>query len=340
MSLTGNLIAMGERAPLPDAITRAAIGAFCERARRDLARKTPSDESFAAEMAAFPIALNTADANAQHYEVPTEFFRLVLGPKLKYSSCLYETDHTTLADAEDAALRETCAHADLKDGQRILELGCGWGSLSLWMAAAYPNAQITSVSNSRSQGAAIANTAHARKLHNLTVVTADMNAFQPEGVFDRIVSVEMFEHMANWRALMSRARSWLAPDGRLFIHVFTHRGASYRFDANDPSDWIGKYFFTGGIMPGEGLAGAFPDLFTVEADWRWSGTHYRRTAEDWLANLDERRDRAFNALQPVYGRDTALWLRRWRLFFLATSGLFGHRGGEVWGVNHYRLRPT
>ena len=340
MSLTGNLIAMGERAPLPDAITRAAIGAFCERARRDLTGNRGSDSAFADEMASLPIALNTADANAQHYEVPTEFFRLALGPRLKYSCCLYERDDATLGEAEEAALRETCANADLRDGQRILELGCGWGSLSLWMAQTYPKAEITSVSNSRSQGAAIATAARARGLDNLTVATADMNAFQPAETFDRIVSVEMFEHMANWRALLGRARGWLDPEGRLFLHVFTHRGASYRFDANDPSDWVGKYFFTGGIMPGDGLARAFPDLFEVEADWRWSGEHYRRTADDWLANLDSRRDRAFAALEPVYGKHTPLWFRRWRLFFLATSGLFGHRGGEVWGVNHYSLKPA
>jgi cyclopropane-fatty-acyl-phospholipid synthase len=332
---------MGERAPIPDFVTRAAISAFVDRARRALADGGDDvDAAFARDMADRPIAEHTDDANAQHYEVPARFFRLVLGPRLKYSSALYDEGATTLGMAEDRALAQTCAHADLADGQRILELGCGWGSLSLWMAERYPRARIVSVSNSASQREEIEARARAQGLANLNVITADMNHFHASGVFDRVVSVEMFEHMANWRALLTRTASWLTPDGRLFLHVFSHSGRPYRFDHEDGDDWIAKHFFTGGVMPSEGLIGRFSDLFEVEAQWRWSGDHYRRTADAWLANFDRNKAAIMPILRQTYGADAALWARRWRLFFLATAGLFGARGGEAWGVSHYRLKPV
>ena len=340
MSATALAISAVERTPIPDVLTRGGVAFLVGRARETLGKEAASDAAFAADMARYPIATDTADANAQHYEVPTEFFRLCLGPRLKYSSCLYDAGANDLAAAEVMALTETCAHADLRDGQRVLELGCGWGSLSLWMAERYPASRITSVSNSASQRAWIEAEAARLGLTNLTVITADMNVFQPEGRFDRVVSVEMFEHMSNWRALLERVKVWLEPDGRAFLHVFSHRDHAYRFNVDDPDDWIAKYFFTGGIMPSHDLIRAFPDLFEVEADWRWSGAHYQRTANDWLANFDRHRDRIDRILRPVHGADTEVWKRRWRLFFLATAGLFGDRGGETWGVSHYRLKPA
>ena len=342
MSLVAAAIRAFEGAPLPDLVRRAAVEMLVGNARRGLA-DAPDDSTaaFARGMAAHPIAEQTDAANAQHYELPAAFFEHVLGPQLKYSCGLYASRGSDLAAAEEEALSETAAHAELADGQTILELGCGWGSLSLWMARALPKARITSVSNSRSQGAFIRARAAAQGLTNLTVVTADMNDFAAEaGAYDRIVSVEMFEHMANWRALLTRARSWLKPDGRMFIHVFTHRSTPYRFDLDDEADWIGQHFFSGGVMPSHDLLGQFPDLFEVEADWRWSGDHYRRTAEDWLANYDRNAREIGVVLHEVYGDQAVLWKRRWRLFFLATSGLFGHRGGAEWGVSHYRLRPV
>ena len=342
MSLVAHTIHAFEGAPLPDALRRAAIGVLVANARRGL-EVAPARSSlyFAREMEARPIAEHVAAANTQHYELPPAFFQAVLGPQLKYSSGLYADGVTTLAEAEEAALYETAAHADLRDGQRILELGCGWGSLSLWMARVLPHAQIVSVSNSASQAAFIRDRAQALELSNLQVITADMNDFAPaEADFDRIVSVEMFEHMANWRALLTRARSWLKPDGRLLLHVFTHRTTPYRFDAGDEADWIARHFFTGGIMPSHDLAFRFPDLFTVEAEWRWNGRHYARTAEAWLANYDRRGAAIRPILAEVYGRDAILWGRRWRLFFLATAGLFGHRGGSEWGVSHYLMAPV
>jgi cyclopropane-fatty-acyl-phospholipid synthase len=341
MSLTASAGRAAERAPVPDVITRLGIGYLVARARRRL-KDEPVDieATFAADMLAHPIAENTGEANAQHYEVPAEFFNLVLGPRRKYSSGLYEGPGTTLAEAEERALAETCAHADLADGQDILELGCGWGSLSLWIAERYPRARITAVSNSHSQRAAIETTARERDLTNLTVITRDMNDFETDQGFDRVVSVEMFEHMSNWPALLERVRGWLRPGGRLFVHIFTHRETPYRFNMSDKEDWIAQHFFTGGIMPSHGLIRRFPTLFEVDAEWRWSGEHYRRTALDWLNNFD----RHARAIEPifrgVYGGDAPLWKRRWRIFFLATAGLFGDSRGAVWGVSHYRLKPA
>jgi cyclopropane-fatty-acyl-phospholipid synthase len=342
MSLVAAAIQAFEGAPLPDLLRRAAVEMLVAKARRGLA-DAPADAeaAFAREMGEHPIAEHAAAANAQHYELPAAFFEAVLGPQEYFSCGLYAGPGETLATAEEAALSETAVHAGLQDGQTILELGCGWGSLSLWMARALPGASITSVSNSRSQGEFIRARAAALGLENLTVATADMNDFEAEaGRFDRIVSVEMFEHMANWRALLTRARGWLKPDGRMFLHVFTHRATPYRFDLADETDWIGQHFFSGGVMPSHDLIRQFPDLFEVEADWRWGGEHYRRTAEDWLANYDRNASQIGQVLREVYGDQAVLWTRRWRLFFLATSGLFGHRGGAEWGVSHYRLKPV
>ncbi|GAB0113994.1 SAM-dependent methyltransferase [Acidisoma sp. C75] len=331
-----------ERLPLPDALSRLGIAMMVGRTRQKLSgADAAAEQDFAEAMAAFPIAQHADAANRQHYEVPADFFGLVLGPRRKYSCCLYETGEESLAQAEALALAETAAHAGLTDGQEILELGCGWGSLTLFMAERFPQARITAVSNAAGQRAYIEAEASRRGLRNIRVLTADMNVFEaPAGAFDRIVSVEMFEHMANWRPLLSRMRGWLRPHGGALIHIFTHRLAPYRFDAEDPADWIAQHFFTGGIMPSRGLMRCFPDLFTVEAEWQWSGTHYRRTADHWLANFDANRAGIRRVLSPVYGRETRIWERRWRLFFLATAGLFGHAAGEEWGVTHYRLRPA
>lgn len=340
MSFVATALQAFEGAPLPDPVRKAAIEYLVAGARRQAAAAGPdTDAAFARQMAERPIAEHTDAANEQHYEVPADFFLNCLGPRLKYSSCLYEPGDT-LAQAEDRALAETCAHADLRDSQTILELGCGWGSLSLWMAEAYPNARITSVSNSTSQRAFILARAQARGLGNLDVITCDMNDFQAPDRYDRVVSVEMFEHMANWRALLGRVKTWLKPDGRLFIHIFTHRTGPYRFDVEDDADWIAQHFFAGGVMPSHNLMRQFPDLFEVEQDWRWSGTHYEKTALHWLANYDRNIAAIRPVLKAVYGDKAPLWHRRWRLFFLATAGLFGHRGGEEWGVSHYRLRPA
>jgi cyclopropane-fatty-acyl-phospholipid synthase len=340
MSFIASAIGAAERAPLPDATTRAGIGWLVARSRRRLATVAPTDESFARDMASHSVAEHPQAANAQHYELPAAFFGHALGPNKKYSCCFYEDGAQNLGEAEISALEATVARADLRDGQRILELGCGWGSLSLFMAGRFPNARITAVSNSATQRAYIEAEAARRNLRNLNILTADMNVFAAPGRYDRIVSVEMFEHMSNWRALLTRVRGWLAPEGALFIHIFTHRTGPYRFDHADKTDWIAQHFFTGGVMPSHGLIRQFPDLFVVEKDWRWNGTNYQKTAMDWLTNFDARRAQIDVILNDVYGAQARLWRRRWRLFFLATAGLFGDNGGTEWGVSHYRLRPA
>ena len=341
MTLTETAIRIGETLPWPDRVSAAVISRLVERTRRELAQSPQaSDESFSRATAALPIALNTAEANTQHYEIPARFFELVLGPQRKYSCCFYRDERDTLAQAEERALELTAEHARLADGQNILELGCGWGSLSLWMARRYPNARITSVSNSASQREFILRQAGAAGLGNLSVITADMNEFVPSGEFDRIVSVEMFEHMVNWRPLLTRLHNVLRPGGLLFLHIFTHKSGSYRFSPENRADWIAQHFFTGGIMPSHGLIRQFGDLFSVDSEWQWNGGHYARTARDWLVNYDRNQGEILDVLRQVYGRDARLWQRRWRLFFLATSGLFGHAGGEEWGVSHYRLSPS
>jgi cyclopropane-fatty-acyl-phospholipid synthase len=341
MSFVSTMIGTAERVPLPDVIIRAAIHRLCSRTATRLATgNAESDAWFANAMAARAIAEHTGDANAQHYEVPAAFFALVLGPNRKYSSCFYKEPASTLQEAEEEALRQTAEHAELADGHSILELGCGWGSLSLWMARQFPNSPVVAVSNSNSQREYIETEARKRGLTNLRVITSDMNVFAPEAQFDRIVSVEMFEHMMNWRELMTRVRSWLKPDGRFFMHIFTHRAGAYLFDRADGEDWIAQHFFAGGVMPSHHLVRQYADLFAVEKEWRWSGTHYQRTALDWLANFDANSDQIESILRGIYGRETGLWMRRWRWFVLATAGLFGYADGSEWGVSHYRMKAA
>jgi cyclopropane-fatty-acyl-phospholipid synthase len=339
MSFASRIIGTAERVPLPDLVIRTAVQRLCSRTATRLASgDAESDALFADEMAARAIAGYTDEARAPHHEVPAALFARVLGPNRKYSCCYYKEPETSLQEAEEEALRQTVAHADLAAGQSILELGCGWGSLSLWMARQYPNSQVTAVSNSQAQREYIEWEAAVRGLKNLRVAAADIDGFEPEQQFDRIVSVEMFEHILNWRQLMTRVRSWLAADGRFFLHIYTHRSGAYRFDRTDGEDWIAQHFFTGGVMPSHHLIRQYADIFEVEKEWRWSGAHYQRTAIDWLANFDANRDEIELVLREVYGDDTALWMRRWRWFFLATSGLFGYADGSEWGVSHYRLK--
>jgi cyclopropane-fatty-acyl-phospholipid synthase len=341
MSHVARAIEFAERTPLPDFVTRAGVEWLVGRTRRRL-EATPerTEAEFVAAMSRLPIAVATDAANAQHYELPPELFVQMLGPRLKYSCGLFTHPGATLAEAEEAALAETVAHAGLADGQQILEWGCGWGSLTLYMAEMFPHARILAVSNSKPQRQFILARAAECGLANVEVVTTDMNVFLAPRKFDRLVSVEMFEHMSNWRALLVRARDALYRDGRLFLHVFAHKSRSYRFDPDDPADWIAQHFFTGGVMPAFDLPGRFGDLFALEQSWRWSGQHYERTAAEWLKNFDAHGPAIEPVLRATYGEDAALWRRRWRWFLFATMGLFGHNGGQTWGVGHYRLAPA
>ena len=266
MSFVSAVIDSAERLPLPDVIIRGPIHRLCSRTAVRLAGGSRErDAAFASEMAHRAIAEHTDAANTQHYEVPAAFFAHVLGPNRKYSSCFYKGEASALQQAEEEALRQTEEHADLADGQSILELGCGWGSLSLFMARQFPHSQIVAVSNSNSQREYIESEAAERGLTNLGVVTVDMNVFDPQAQFDRIVSVEMFEHMMNWRQLLMRG---LKLDGRFFMHIFTHRAGTYLFDRTDRDDWIAQHFFTGGVMPSHHLIRQYADLFAIEKEWR------------------------------------------------------------------------
>ncbi len=346
-AMTKKSIGWVEQGLVPDRVIRNGIRRLSERRLREI---HASDAEAAARLSErFVRAMDAADtaplpdlANEQHYEVPAEFFALVLGRHRKYSACWWPEGIARLDDAEAAALAATCERAGIGAGQEVLELGCGWGSLTLWMAERYPSSRITAVSNSGSQRRYIEAEAERRGLRNVRVLTADMNAFDTEVRFDRVVSVEMFEHMRNWRRLFARVHGWLRPGGRFFMHVFCHRSTPYAFVDGGPSDWMSRHFFSGGMMPSDELALRFQDSLRFLARWRWDGTHYERTANAWLANLDARREAALPVLASAYGPDAAdQWLQRWRIFFMACAELFGYRRGQEWWVAHYLFeRPA
>ena len=338
--LLRSLIELVENGRIPDLLTRAGIRLLMLQRLREQAQEGPDQErqammTFVEEMRQSPIALYTQEANEQHYELPPRFFELVLGPHLKYSCCHFPEGVTELEHAEASMLTLTCERAQLQDGQQILELGCGWGSLSLWMAKHYPNSSILAVSNSRPQREFIESRAQELGLTNLSVQTCDMNDFTTEQHFDRVVSVEMFEHMRNWQSLLERISDWLKPEGKLFIHIFSHRRYAYAFSSEGDSNWMGRYFFTGGIMPSNDLLLYFQKDLLLEQHWVLSGVHYQRTADAWLQMMDSQKGEILQTFRETYGKDADVWFQRWRMFFLATSEVWGFRGGNEWLISHY-----
>ncbi|MBL0281594.1 MAG: class I SAM-dependent methyltransferase [Bacteroidetes bacterium] len=283
-----------------------------------------------------PIAIETKAANEQHYELPTAFFQLVMGKHMKYSSCYWNASTPNLSAAENLALEKTCAHAELENGMKILELGCGWGSLTMFMAAKFPDAQITGVSNSATQKQYIDKTCAERGLKNVRIITADMNVFSLDEQFDRVVSVEMFEHMRNYELLMEKIARMLTAEGKLFVHIFTHHSFTYYFDVIDESDWMSKYFFTGGIMPSDDLLLYFNKDLKIQQHFHWDGTHYEKTANCWLENMDKNRQTIMPILSDTYGAQQATkWWVYWRIFFMACAELWGYNKGREWFVSHY-----
>jgi cyclopropane-fatty-acyl-phospholipid synthase len=350
MLFTNLAIQMAEQGLIPDSVIRRGIRQLCKKRLQEIdaadceaSAKRLTD--FVNHMNDAPIALVPELANEQHYEVPARFFELCLGKHRKYSSCYWSTHTLTLDEAEANALSLSCQHADLHDGQKILELGCGWGSLTLWMAAHYPNSQITAVSNSNSQREFIVATAQARGLNNIQVITCDMNQFDPckfgHSTFDRIVSVEMFEHMRNHRLLYEKLHDWLVPGGKFFMHIFVHRSTPYAFEVQDESDWMSRFFFSGGMMPSDDLPLHFQQRLKLNRRWRWDGTHYEKTANAWLANMDKAEAEITPILQLTYGKDAVKWRNRWRIFYMACAELFGYANGQEWWVTHYQFeRPA
>lgn len=349
-----------ERDVLPDWLIRLAIRKLIGMRLSTESAPGPDEaqrrlSALVEELRRSPVAIHTREANDQHYELPPAFFDLVLGRQRKYSCCYYAFGDPapelegavppgqSLDDAEERMLRLTARRAGLVDGERILELGCGWGSLSLWMAGHLPRSTITAVSNSRSQREYIEARARERGLLNLKVVTADVNnlEFEPGTVFDRVVSVEMFEHMRNYQTLLGRIAGWLKEGGTLFVHIFSHREYAYPFEVKDASDWMAKYFFTGGIMPADHLLYYFQADLRIRSHWRIDGRHYQKTAEDWLVNMDRNKAAILPILATTYGeQERTRWWVYWRVFFMSCAELFGYRGGREWMVSHYLFEKT
>ena len=337
-------IDLAERRVLPDPVVRLGMRRLLGQRLRQEQRKDsrldgPSARAFAEEMRSEPVAVATIDANEQHYELPSDFFSAVLGPYLKYSSCFWSEGTRDLADAEEQMLELTCKRAGLEDGMDVLDLGCGWGSFSTWVLRHYPNCRVLAVSNSRTQAEFIRTRCASEGLDRLEVVTADMNDFATERKFDRVVSVEMFEHMRNWARLFERVAGWLRPDGAFFQHVFCHQRYAYLYSDDGAADWMARHFFTGGIMPSQDLPLRYDDHLQVIDQWRVGGLHYSRTLEAWLAEMDRHRDRLLPVFDQTYGDDSERWFARWRMFFMACSELFRYRGGHEWYVAHTLMRP-
>jgi cyclopropane-fatty-acyl-phospholipid synthase len=344
----GWLIDWCERGRIPDAFVRFGMRRLMKQRLRDEGLDDGEARSkrfnrLVDELRASPIAIETQSANTQHYELPAAFFHGHLGPRLKYSCCLYRTGRETLEQAEQAMLEEYAVRAQLTDGQRVLDLGCGWGSLSLWLAENYPGSQIVALSNSRGQREFIEAQAAQRGITNLRVVTGNIvdYEFEPgfigEG-FDRVLSIEMFEHMKNYRLLLNKVSAWMREEAKLFVHVFAHRTLAYHFEVKDGGDWMSKYFFTGGTMPSESLLLHFQDDLRIDRQWWVSGAHYEKTANHWLANLDTEKSSLMPLMIATYGEtDAPIWFQRWRMFYMAVAELFGFAGGNEWGVAHYRF---
>ncbi|MFM9874543.1 MAG: SAM-dependent methyltransferase [Fimbriimonadaceae bacterium] len=337
-------ISLAEKGAVPDFLLSFGIERACGQRLREVRAQYSDDpasefDRFLTQLDMAPIAESTDEANEQHYELPPEFFQLILGPRRKYSGCEWPKGVTTLADAEVAALKTVVARADIRPGQRILELGCGWGSLCLYLAEKFPSCEIVTVSNSAGQRGFIESVCVERGFSNLKVITADINEFEPDGTFDRVVTIEMLEHVRNYSELFARIKAWLAVDGKLFVHVFRHKDFAYLFETEGSQNWMGRHFFTGGVMPSHDLLIRAQDSLDIIESWQVNGTNYALTADAWLDNMTRNRTAIMRVLDAHYGAtESSIWYQRWRMFFMACRELFGFDEGMEWGVSHYLFR--
>ncbi|HMO34804.1 MAG TPA: cyclopropane-fatty-acyl-phospholipid synthase family protein [Gemmatales bacterium] len=341
MKLISRGIQLAENGTLPDSLVRLGIRRIIRsrsEALKQLDVETLQEDHsrFIAACDQSPLALAPKESNQQHYEVPTDFFKLVLGKHLKYSCSYWDDSTLILDDAEAKALAIYCERAELENGMTILELGCGWGSLSLWLAEHYPASSITCLSHSATQKTYIDEQAKQRGITNLEVITSDINHFAIHRTFDRVISIEMFEHVRNHRELFRRISTWLNPQGKLFCHIFCHRDQASPYESHGPQDWMSDYFFTGGMMPSDRLFLYYQDHLRLLKHWRWNGIHYEKTSNAWLKRLDQNRSSVIPLLENTYGtKEASPWLRRWRIFFMACAECFGYSHGNEWFVSHY-----
>ena len=340
--MISKLIELAEKGIIPDYFIRQGIVRNCEnRLKNENVSNTEQVSSkkqiWIEQMKESPIALVPEKANEQHYEVPPAFFENVLGKHLKYSSGYWPDGVNSLDESEESMLELSFERAQLADGDSILELGCGWGSLTCYMASKLPNSKITAVSNSKDQKEHILNRCKNQGLDNIAVITADMNDFETENNYDRVVSIEMFEHMRNYKKLLSKISSWLNDDGKLFIHIFTHQSVVYPFENQGEADWMAREFFSGGMMPSHDLLLHFQDDLIIDDVWSMLGTHYEKTSLAWVNKMDANKDSIMKIFLKTYGDDAKLWFQRWRIFFMSCEKLFGFNNGSEWGVSHYRF---
>lgn len=338
------LIKAMESGVIPDSAIRFGIRQLCKKRLEEVSSGSvtydeENRQAYIEKLKQLPLAVHTKDANEQHYELPPEFFTYALGKNRKYSSCFWDSTTQNLDQAEDNALNVSIQRAEIKDGHRILELGCGWGSLTLEMAKRFPNSKIVAISNSAPQKVYIDGEAKKRNLSNVLVLTRDISQLESLALefpsFDRVVSIEMFEHFKNYEMLLSKISDVLAPEGKLFVHIFTHKKYAYPFETDGDDNWMGKYFFTGGQMPSHDLLMFFQKHLHMQKSWIWDGTHYEKTANAWLENTDKNKEKIMPIFQETYGHEASIWFQRWRVFFMACAELFGHQNGQEWIVSHY-----
>ena len=333
--MTKFLLTIAELGLIPDVFIKTAVR-FITKKRLNESGIHENKLNVIKSISEGGIAEKTDDANEQHYEVPPEFFKYALGKNLKYS-CSFFDKTDSLDEAEKSMIELYIERADIQEGHDILDLGCGWGSFSLYVAEKYPSVSITAVSNSKDQIAFIQNEAKRRGLFNIKASKMDVNNLDLDNKFDRIVSIEMFEHLRNYKLILNSLNSLLKPDGRLFVHIFCHKELTYFYEIKNSYDWMTKYFFEGGIMPSQDIFKYFDDELEVINQWDVNGNHYAKTCKAWLNNHYKNKDKILDIFDKHYDKPR-IWFNRWRIFFLSCEAFFAINNGREYFVSHYLLK--